>query len=174
MDAQQVIGLIEAAFPLEPLPEMSLHQAQLSDQAMSREISDAEWSGAAKLDAGRNWQRFGEDELMACDAALSHLEEGSFVYYLPAFLVFAIRHCNTRWSDPAESIVGSTVFAVTHRSTYSLGRFKRFSPEQRRAVVVFLEFISENGNDHERPLAEKALKRYWRTDAASTPLLIVP
>jgi hypothetical protein len=38
MEAKLLIGVIEAAFPLSPLPEMSLHQAQLADQSMSREI----------------------------------------------------------------------------------------------------------------------------------------
>jgi hypothetical protein len=91
MEARQLTDVIEAAFPLGPLPEMSLHQAQLGDQSMSREISETEWEAAGKIDAGRNWGDFSDEELMSCDAALAHLEEVSFVYYLPAFLLFAVR-----------------------------------------------------------------------------------
>ena len=174
MEAQQLIDILEAAFPLGPLPEMSLHQAQLADQSMSREISEKEWDAAGAVDAGRNWQEFADEELMVCEVALAHLEEEAFVYYLPAFLRFAVRHCAAGWPDPTESLVGSAVFSVTHRSPYSLGRYKRLNPEQRAAVVAFLEFMAENGNDNERPQAEKALKRYWKTDEASQPLIIVP
>jgi hypothetical protein len=55
-----------------------------------------------------------------------------------------------------------------------LGRYKRLNPEQRAAVIAFLEFMAENGNHNERPQAEKALKRYWKTDEAFKPLIIVP
>jgi hypothetical protein len=174
MEAKQLSDVIEAAFPLGPLPEMSLHQAQLGDQSMSREIPETEWEAAGKIDAGRNWGDFSDEELMSCDAALAHLEEVSFVYYLPAFLLFAVRHCNARWSDPTESLVGSAVFSVTHLEPYSLGRYKRLTSEQRAAVIAFLEFMTENGNVHRRPQAQNALKRYWRTDEASKPLIIVP
>jgi hypothetical protein len=165
---------IQAAFPLAPLPDMSLHQAQLADQSMSREIPEQEWIAAGWVDAERSWQAFGDDELLACDAALAHLEETAFVYYLPAFLIFAVHHCAATWPDPSEALVGSTVFSVTQRGPHNLGRYKRLNPEQRAAVVAFLEFIAENGNHSERPQAEKALKRYWKTDEASKPLIVVP
>jgi hypothetical protein len=174
MEAQQLISAIEAAFPVAPLPEMTLHQAKLADQSMSRKISEAEWSSAGAIDAGRTWKSFADEELMACDVALAHFVEDSFVYYLPAFLVFAVRHCSATWPDRAESLVGTTMFSVTHRDPYSLARYKRLNSEQQSAVIAFLEFIAENGNHHERPQAEKALKRYWRTDEVSKPLIIVP
>lgn len=80
MDATQVLNLIESAFPVRPLPDMSLHQAHLANETMTREISDAEWRAAARKDSGRTWREFSEDELISCDAALAHLEESSFVY----------------------------------------------------------------------------------------------
>lgn len=84
MEAEQLIEVIKAAFPCAPLPEMSLHQTQLADQSMSREISEKEWRAAGEVDAGRSWQDYGDGELMACDVALAHLDEEAFVYYLPA------------------------------------------------------------------------------------------
>jgi hypothetical protein len=174
MEAEQVIAAIQKAFPLEPLPEISLHQAQLADQSMSREIPEHEWNEAGRADADRTWPDFGEQELMACDAALSHFDDASFVYYLPAFLLFAIRHCGVTWPHPAEPLLGSVVFSVTHRTPYTLSRFKCLSSEQRATVVAFLELVAKNGNDHDRPQAEKALSRYWKTDEASRPLIIIP
>jgi hypothetical protein len=115
-----------------------------------------------------------DQEIISCDAALSHFDEASFVYHLPAFLLFAVRNRSVDWPDPAESTVGSIVFSVTHRTPYTLARFKRLSSEQRAAVVAFLELIAEKGNYHERPEAQKALERYWKTDEASKPFLIIP
>jgi hypothetical protein len=170
MDASSAIQANEAAFPLQPLPEMSLHQAHLSDDSMSREITDQEWAAAGQLDSGRTWREFTDEELMSCDAALSHFDEPSFVYYLPAFLLFSIHFCNVEWSHPAWGLVGGTVFSVTHRSPYSLSRYKSLSPAQRSAVVHFLELIVANGGSNADD-AQKALDRYWKTDEASRPLV---
>ncbi|MFO1435653.1 MAG: DUF6714 family protein [Gammaproteobacteria bacterium] len=164
MEANKILEMIAAAFPLLPFPEMSVHQAQLADQSMSREIPKREWEDARKLDENKTWRDYSDDELMTCDAALAHLEESSFVYYLPAYLSFGVRHCGVSWPAPEESLLGSVVFAVTHRTPYTLGRFKRLSPQQREAVVAFLELVSEKGNDHERPQAQKALTRYWKAE----------
>jgi len=174
MEAEQIIENIAAAFPLAPLPGMTLHQAQLSDQSMSREISDQEWHETGRLDAGRTWRELTDEEFIACDAALAHFDEESFVYYLPAFLIFALRHCDVTWSHPAWGAVGSAVFFVTHREPSMLGRYKRLSASQREAVICFLEFISEHGRASHALDAQKALKRYWKTDEASKPLIIVP
>jgi len=174
MEAAQVIDAIKAAFPLGPLPEMSLHQGWLADQTMDREIPEEEWSAAGKADAGRNWMDFKDTELMARDEALAHLDEAAFVYYLPAFLLFAVRHCNSDFSDSAAPLVGTTVFSVTHFSPYSLGRYKRLDVAQREAVIAFLEFIATHANKYQQEQASKALAVYWKTDEASKPLIIIP
>jgi hypothetical protein len=174
MDANQVLGLIEAAFPLRPLPDMSLHQAHLADDSITREISGGEWQAAAKLDANRTWQDYSDQELQSCDAALAHFDETSFVYYIPAFLVFAVHHCSEPLTSPLGTLVGSAVFSVTHRTPYSLGRFKRLSLDQRNAVIAFLEFIVAHGKHCNDTDAMNALSRYWKTGEASKPLLIVP
>lgn len=173
MDAKQILGLIEAAFPLQPLPQMSLHQAHLADDSMAREISNQEWQAALKLDANRTWKDYSDQELLSCDKALAHLDEPSFVYYIPAFLDFAVRHCDATLTDPVGSLVGSAVFSVTHRTPYSLGRFKQLSIGQRNAVIAFLEYIAAYGRHGNATDAKKALSRYWKTDEASKPFLIV-
>jgi hypothetical protein len=174
METDVVTRLIQEAFPLQPIPEMTLHQAQLADQSMAREIPENEWKDAGKRDAGRTWQDLTDEEIISCDAALSHFDEASFVYHLPAFLLFAVRNCSVDWPDPSEPTVGSVVFSVTHRTPHTLGRFKRLSTEQRAAVVAFLELIAEKGSPYERPEAQKALDRYWKTDEASKPFFVIP
>lgn len=89
METDEVTRLIQKAFPLKPIPKMTLHQAQLADQTMTRKIPEREWNDAGKRDAGRTWQDLIDEEIVSCDAALSHFDEPSFVYYLPAYLLFA-------------------------------------------------------------------------------------
>jgi hypothetical protein len=174
METDEVTRLVREAFPLQPIPKMTLHQAQLADQTMTRSIPEQEWNDAGRMDAGRTWQDLTDEEIMSCDAALSHFDESSFVYYLPAYLLFAVRNHDADWQHPGEMTVGSVVFSVTHRTPYTRGRFKRFSAEQRAAVIAFLELIAEKGNDQERPQAQKSLERYWKTEEASRPFFIVP
>jgi hypothetical protein len=174
MDAPVVLAALEAAFPLEPLPSVSPHQAHLANQSMSRTISEEEWVAAGKPDAGRTWQQFTDDELMTCDAALAFFDEESFVYYLPAYLRFAINHCDVDALDVASSLTTSVVGSVTDRSLYSVGRYKKLSLAQRAAVISFLEFMAEHAGSFNAPLAQKALTRYWKTDEPDKPIIIVP
>jgi hypothetical protein len=86
LEVDEVTRLLREAFPLQPIPKMTLHQAQLADQTMTRGIPEQEWNDAGRKDAGRTWQDLTDGEIMSCDAALSHFDESSFVYYLPAYL----------------------------------------------------------------------------------------
>ena len=110
MECSSLVQQIRTAFPLLPLPEVSLHQAQLTDQSMTREITRADWTAAGARDAGRTWDTFTDAELAECDAALSHLDELGFIYYLPAFLLLALRHLEVEWDHPVWAVTGSAVF----------------------------------------------------------------
>ncbi len=164
MERSSLIESIKAAFPLLPLPEISLHQALLSDDSMARDITRQEWREAGRSDAGRTWNQFDEQELISCNDALAHLDEASFAYYLPAFMLFAIKYCDAGCPHEASELVGTTVFSVTHRSPYSLSRFDKLSPSQRDAVISFLDHMSEHGDPYNSDLAVKSLRRYWRFD----------
>jgi len=174
ISSTRLLNFIAAAFPLRPLPQMSLHQAQLADQSMSREITDEEWRRSGELDRGRSWNEFSDANLIACDAALSHLDEQSFVYYLPAYLLFALRYCTVEWQHPAWTLVGAVVFSVTHRTPYTLGRYKKLTPDQREAVIAFLRFVAKCRTDSIASDAQQALARYWLTHEATKPLIILP
>ena len=49
MPVQALIANIEEVFPELPLPDMTLRQAQLSDETMDREISQEEWALRANV-----------------------------------------------------------------------------------------------------------------------------
>jgi len=155
-----LLNSIEAAFPTLPLPPMTLHQGQLADESIRRHIGDAEWREAARRDAGQTWKGLSDTSLMECPCALSHLDEQSFIYHLPAFLTFAVRHVAAPFLTVEQDLVGSVVFAVTDRSPYSVARHVLLTSPQRDAVVSFLQFIQSCGQRHGQD-AQKALERYW-------------
>ncbi len=132
---------------------------------MTREITAAEWEKAGHSDAGRKWDQFNDHELISCNNALAHLNQASFAYYLPAFMLFAIKHSPAEGTHEASELVGTTVFSVTDRSPYSLSRLEKLSAAQRDAVIGFLGYMSEHGNSFDSDLAVKSLQRYWRRDS---------
>ena len=95
-------------------------------------------------------------------------------HYIPAFLSFAARHLGVGWKHEEHRTVGTVVFSVTHRSGYSLARFKRFSEAQRACVVDFLKLVARHPNDDNAADASKALERYWLTGEAENPLIALP
>jgi len=156
----ELLDSIQAVFPDAPLPPMTLHQGQLADESIRRNINEAEWQQAAAQDAGQTWPTLSDTALMACYCALSHFDEVSFIYHLPAFLRFAIRNVAAPFHSPEQRLVGSVMFAVTDRSAYSLARYLLLTSEQRTAVASFLQFMQAHSQQYGQN-AQKALERYW-------------
>jgi hypothetical protein len=156
----ELLSSIQAAFPIAPLPSMTLHQGQLSDESIRREISEAEWQQAAMQDSNQTWATLSDAALIECLCALSHFDEQSFIYHLPAFLGFAIRNIAAPFLTREQRLVAAVVFAITDRSTYSLARYFLLTSSQRAAVVSFLQFMRLYSRQHGHD-AQKALERYW-------------
>ena len=118
---------------------------------------------------------FFSSDFCNCEAALSHLDENAFVYYLPAFLAFTVHNLNSENFAHGRA-VNAAVYAVTQRSNYNLARLKRLSDAQIDAVISFLRFVRDNDKGHTyRDLATKALQRYWETpDARQRTLIQAP
>lgn len=165
---------LERAFPLRPYPKVTLHQGCFADDTLAREVSEGEWRRAAELDADRDWQSYSDEELIATAPALAHLPEESFVYYVPAYICFAATHAGAKWSEPGWDLLGSIVFSLTHLSPYNLARLKAFSDDQKKIVVKLLEFFASHESDSNSSDARKGLERYWYTDEANKPLIVVP
>ena len=172
MNPAALLTQIREAFPVNPLPDMTLHQGQLADQSLAREIPESEWNAEGEKDRATPWSAFEAQDLVNCEAALSHLDEDAFVYYLPAFLTFTVHNLNSE-SFAYGRAVNAAVCAVTQRSNYNLARLKRLSDAQIDAVISFLRFVRDSDNGHTYgDLAAKALQRYWETPDARRRTLI--
>jgi hypothetical protein len=176
MDLESLDAEIEAAFRnVERDEDCTLHQAQLSDQGMRREISDTEWRAAKAKDQETDWRRVPASFLDECDAALSHATPQGWRFYMPAFMRRALQLLDT---DIMKTMLpGSVIFHLTYRdkapgdAAYALERFNTITVAQSQAVTSFLEYI----RDHPTSVtscqgdAELALRKFWGLDRQKRP-----
>jgi hypothetical protein len=172
MTATKVIESIERAFSgVSRDPEMSLHQAHLSDQGIARRISSEEWKAAELLDTASEWYEVEETDLEECDAATSHLCPQSWRFYIPAFMRMTLKVLDKPiWET---DVPHWTLFTLTLRDDYpgidehSLQRYRLLTPEQCRAVRDFLVYVRDYA--YENPSysrdAQEALEAYWESVA---------
>jgi hypothetical protein len=171
MDIARSLSAIASAFPEQPLPSMTLRQAQLGDQTMSREVTDEELRREGERDAGIVWSKVDEATLRECDAALSFLDEDGFVYYLPAYLSAALRQIAAGNAD-SDALVTQAVFHVTStKENHSLARLKRLTDAQIDAVIEFLHVVRDHGG-FDAKHAVAALSGYWETPESRRRTLI--
>lgn len=168
--------MIEKAFAgVARDPEQSLHQAQLTDQGMSRRIPGSEWAAAGRRDRERKWTEVPGEALDECDAALSHFTPESWRFYLPAYLCRSLALFTA--PDFKEDLLDRVVFQLTLREEaseglkgYLLERYRSLTPSQHEAIRHFLELVVqeslhlvETTNDHWQTYdsAKTALESYW-------------
>lgn len=173
MDLSTVDATIEAAFlDVERDEECTLHEAQLIDHTLDREISDAEWQAAKDKDQETDWRQVPAKYLDECDAALSHATPRSWRFYLPAYMRRALRLLDADTWFP-----GSVIFHLTYSgespmmTSYNLERFNLLNRAQGEAVRQFLEYCRKHSGhrSHYQRDAELALRKYWALDERMRP-----
>ena len=181
MELANVMTLINRAFVgTKRDEECTLHQAQLADQSMSRDITDEERRAARDRDSQLDWREVPGVYLDECDAALSQLSPQGWHFYLPAYLRRALELLE---ADLLSSwLPGSVIFHLTFAPAskgldwYRLERFKQLSAEQERAVGAFLEFVVTNAGNGDPSYAKdaaRALKRYWSLSPQERPRRLI-
>ena len=171
MDSVALTRNIEAVFPAQPVPSMTLRQAVLADQSLNRLISQSEWDAEGQRDRDAPWPTLSDDALMECEDGVAHLDDESFAYYLGALLRFAVRHMAVDLLGKQARLVGTAFFSVTNRSNYNLSRLKRLNDAQIDCVIEFLRFVESHSEVHGSDAA-KALKRYWLKPQARQKTII--
>jgi hypothetical protein len=168
MESDELVGLIERAFPAHPLPAVTLRQVTLSDQGIAREISDAEWESAGRIDRDTPWTALMDGDLIACKSGVAHLTEPEFSYYLGALLRFAVRHLDAALWTPEGELVGAVLFTVTDysgaRADYVHARWASLTLGQTEVIRRFLDYVRTH-SDRYRADADGALAGYWSAPA---------
>jgi hypothetical protein len=127
------LAWIDRAFDGVPAPDLdhrTLHQAEAADNYESCDRS--------RDHLGR-WQELPDEQLLANQWALAHLDAQGLHYYTPAVMSFALRngsqHAGDLWIT--ESLEYTLQPSATHLRDYQLERFALFEREQRAAIYAF-------------------------------------
>ena len=162
MKADGLISDIERAFTGSRRAETSLRQYLLHDKfGMSREITVAEWTLAGRDRVDSTWQEIPDAEIEECDCLLAHMGADEFLYYLPAYMRYAVRN------QGETDILGMTVSSLSPSTTNddlranAISKYAALNDAQKSVVVRFLEFVSTNLSGEIQRTAAKALNRYW-------------
>lgn len=140
----ELISRIEKAFAGVVLSDgVTLHEAA----ALEGYASEIECAEARRLDAGRNWQDLTDEEIQQCGDVLSFLDELGLRFYLPAYMIWTIKHYEV--SD----LLTSHVICIIRDL-----RAELFTLDQCQAIQAYLNFLCEAYNDSD---ACDALAGYW-------------
>jgi hypothetical protein len=165
LSVEELIKAIEQTFDGVEYSTTSLRQFVLTDEfGLSRHITDSEWSEAGRNRVDSKWQEIPDSEIEECDSMLAHMQANEFRYFLPAYMVYALK--NLPKSDGSNFILGSVVFSLYPSSkdfglyNYNVKQLSLLNIDQELAVVSFLKFIASLDiyDSHD---AEIALERYW-------------
>ena len=174
MDIEFVNATIEAAFAgVKRDEECTLHQAQLSDETMDREIPETEWQAAKAHDRATDWRDVPDDDLDKCDAALSHAMPGCWRFYLPEYMRRALRLLDASISETwfPGSVIAHLSYPSKQQEGYILERSELLDAAQQKAVRTFLEYVRDYPAPRTsyRREAELALHKYWGLDQKDRP-----
>jgi hypothetical protein len=156
---KRIIADIESAFAdVRRGNGITLHQARSLDDR-SGEMEQAE---ARRKDTETRWQDIPDAWIERLADALAFLDPEGFRYYIPAFMIWALRHYETSDSFAGEAAVHA--FGVNPSAEGQMERFRLFTPRQAAAIARFLEYFAHfAGRDFaDYETAQKALDAYWR------------
>lgn len=120
---------------------ITLHEALAIDDRKSFE----EMKAARQFDTDQQWQTVRDEDLLACESALSFLDAKGFRYYLPAFMLQSLKD----WQPDSSGILDSCVYHLLHEPQKSLRKSEpaqiaakySFTVAQIEAIARFLRFI---------------------------------
>lgn len=156
MEIKHLIAIIEAAFDGVAQPDdITLHVAEAHDDYDYRNDLHR------KKDYIGRWQDVPEAHIQECQNALSYVDKFGMRFYLPAYMVWYLRHWD---SDVVRT--DNTLYALANHSNdsqlsaYHNERFSLFTPVQLHACALFVKFFAETGLTDEY-FAQKTYEGYW-------------
>ena len=156
---EQVIDEIRRAFAdVSREDGVTLHEAEVIDDYGSTE----ERAAARRLDTDLRWQDVPDRLIQEYSDTLCFVDVKGFRYYLPAYMIWAMRNHETTDSLSATHPIFCLTLSdnPTHRE-WHLERFRAFDGPQARAIGRFLRFMAERADPGDAGLASRALDAYW-------------
>ena len=163
LDRKELINIITDAFDGVERPErITLHVAQAHDDY---DYTHDHQHG--EFDQFDRWQDIPDEDLLECPDALSYFDKFGMRFYLPAYMVFFLRHFGEHifeWSNPHSVLYthdnhpNDEKLAAYHRERFSL-----FSPQQLHACSLFVTFCADDRSKFsDVSFAKKIYEEYWK------------
>ncbi len=149
IDKKNLISTINTAFENVTLGNgVGLSEADAIDSYQDLQTRAAYREKDEKLD----WKKIPSSSLNEYNSSLSFFDAEGMRFHLPAFLL----------ADLNEEYNFGMTFALTHLSDYRKSQFELLSPDQRKAIKLFLEYLlNDEAFDYEAPQIKSAIENYW-------------
>ncbi len=157
-EAREIIRLITGAFAGVPRGAMTIHEAEVVDNYGT----ETERAKARKLDVDERWEDVPDRDIEACTTALSHLDPAGWRYYVPPYMIWALRH----FRESNAIVIDATIYTFELWSDaslrdYKLTRFRLLGRRQSHAVHRFLRYMAANEAHADATVARSALENFW-------------
>jgi len=155
---RRIIAEIERAFAnVRRGNGITLHQARVLDDYGG----DIEQAWARRKDTDTRWQDIPDTRIEKLANTLPFLDPEGFCYYIPVFMIWALRHSET--SDSFAGDAAIYIFGVNPLAEGNMDLFRLFTPQQTTAIAHFLEYFARyaDSNHADNETAQKALDAHW-------------
>jgi hypothetical protein len=146
--SEDAIAAIEAAFGNEKRPA--------NDELLHPDCADD--MDLEHIYPIPHWRDMADEDVIAGYASLSFFSAAGFRHFIPAYMLFVLRH-----PESPEAVVSSTIWAFdptiyeTNLRDFVASKFALLDGDQRTAIAAFLEAMSEHDPDAARARA------YWES-----------
>jgi hypothetical protein len=158
-----IIEAIRSAFAGVPPGRITVHEAEVIDGYGS----DAEREEARRLDTEESWDLVPDQHIEDCPSALCHLDPEGWRYYLPAYMIWSLRHFRSSDSIVSDFTIytfdfgGTSTRVQDYLREYKEARFRLLSEAQSWAVCRFLRYMAANEDYADASVANQALDDIW-------------
>ncbi len=136
---------------------ITLHQARALDDYRD----EIEQARVRRKDTDTRWQDIPDTWIEKLANTLAFLDPEGFRYYIPVFMIWALRHYETPDSFAGHAAV--YIFGVNPLAEDNMDLFRLFTPQQTTAIAHFLEYFARyaDSNIADNETAQEALDAYW-------------
>ena len=158
-EPEAIIEAIRTAFAGVPRGRITLHEAEVLDLYGSV----AERKEARRRDTEESWDQVPDRDIEECTTALCYLDPEGWRYYLPAYMIWSLRHFRVSNSMASDA----TIYTLNPHADDSefrdgaMDRFRRLDLAQSRTVCRFLRTMAANDEYADGYMAQVALDAFW-------------
>ncbi|MDF1742245.1 MAG: hypothetical protein P1V19_01030 [Gimesia sp.] len=154
-----IIEEIVDAFHGVTCGEITLHEADVYDD----DGSDEDAEKARSLDTENQWEDIPGEWIENCGGALSFYDPQSWRYYIPAYMIWALKYFQTSDSITADWTIYTFNYEENDPESkkFNMERFHLLDQKQSAAVCLFLRYMSQDNLRVDGRVAAEAIQKYW-------------